>query len=170
MDAYKSVIKHHFKHGHCFNNKRTRTYRIWKGMVSRCHHSGNGSYKRYGYRGIVVCERWRKFENFLLDMGECSENLQLDRIDGNGNYEPSNCRWVTAKEQTRNRKNTRFLTYNGQTKTLSEWANTVGITRGCLETRLNQHKWSVEKAITTPKMSVKEASRLGLQVRWKKKP
>lgn len=83
----------------------TSTFRIWTGILRRCLNSNFKAYKYYGGRGITVCERWKNsFENFLSDMGERPKNLQIDRINNNGNYEPSNCRWVTAKENNHNRK------------------------------------------------------------------
>ncbi len=85
---------------HGFHN--TRTYHSWEGMKQRCLNPKATKYPEYGARGITVCERWRRFENFLLDMGVRPEGKTLDRIDGNGNYEPDNCRWATPLEQQQN--------------------------------------------------------------------
>ncbi len=86
------------------NKSGTSTYNIWKGMKFRCSSAKNKDYKYYGARGIKVCDRWQKFSNFCQDMGERPPGYSLDRIDFNGNYEPSNCRWATATEQNRNKR------------------------------------------------------------------
>lgn len=92
------------KHGHKRHGQRTPTYNSWRGMLARCGNPRNNRYINYGARGIVVCERWLRFENFLTDMGERPCGLSIDRIDNNGNYEPGNCRWATASQQTANQR------------------------------------------------------------------
>lgn len=92
-------------HGHSPKGAPTLTYRSWQSMISRCTYDTNASWEHYGGRGITVCERWRAFTNFLADMGERPEGKTLDRIDPDGNYEPSNCRWATPTEQRANRRN-----------------------------------------------------------------
>lgn len=93
-------------HGYFLNGqKSTPTYNSWAGMRARCGNDGNQDYRNYGGRGIKVCDRWDKFENFLSDMGEKpSSAYSLDRIDNEGNYTPKNCRWATSKEQCANRR------------------------------------------------------------------
>jgi hypothetical protein len=91
------------KHGHNKGGARSPTYYSWSAMRDRCLLTTHAHYDSYGGRGISICDRWRKFENFLADMGERPEGKTLDRINNDGNYEPSNCRWATAKEQRANR-------------------------------------------------------------------
>jgi hypothetical protein len=95
------------KHGHCPSTKPEPTYQSWTAMLRRCLTPTSSNFELYGGRGISVCERWKKFENFLADMGKRPDGTSLDRVDVNGNYEPSNCRWATYKEKSRNRRNGR---------------------------------------------------------------
>lgn len=96
-------------HGSSKRGAETPTYRTWKAMWARCTNPNVPHWKDYGGRGITICERWRSFENFLADMGDRPEGRSIDRIDVNGNYEPSNCRWATALEQRHNRRDTGSL-------------------------------------------------------------
>lgn len=89
------------KHGHGYG---TRTYKAWQGMRQRCENKNANSYEYYGGSGVIVCDRWSKFENFLEDMGECPESLTLDRINPYGDYEPSNCRWADFFVQNNNKR------------------------------------------------------------------
>lgn len=128
--------------------RNTNIYDRWSGMKSRCLNKNDSSYHKYGARGITICDRWLKFENFYVDMGE-SGGLQLERIDNELGYSPSNCKWATAKEQANNRRNSRYLVYNGQTRTISEWADILNTDRGLLKERLKRG-WSVEDAFQIP--------------------
>jgi hypothetical protein len=93
-------------------------------MNKRCYQVNSPTFRNHGGRGITVCVRWRNsFENFLTDMGECSEGLTLERQNNNGNYEPDNCVWDTPAAQARNRRNTRMITYNSETMCLKDWAD-----------------------------------------------
>lgn len=101
----EAIARRNHKHGHAPAGGETGTYLKWKSMKRRCFDVKAKGYRYYGGRGITVCERWRdSFANFLADMGECPFGRTLDRKDPNGNYEPSNCRWATYAEQTRNRR------------------------------------------------------------------
>ena len=138
------------RHGHASHVARTKVYRAWIGMMSRCSNPNAQSYKHYGGRGISVCERWRVFENFLADMGEPSAGLSLDRYpDQNGNYEPGNCRWATWLEQENNRRNNRWVTWNGQDLTLAQLIRLTGINERTFHARLRRG-WSLEQAVTIP--------------------
>ena len=106
---------------------RTKEYYAWKDMVSRCHNQNHKAYKYYGGRGIQVCDRWEKYQNFKKDIGLRPANLTLERVDNDGNYEPNNCKWASRKEQAYNRSNNKKLTYHGITKTLYQWAEIAGI-------------------------------------------
>jgi len=122
----------------------------WRSMVNRCYNSHTEEYKNYGGRGITVCSRWREsFENFLADMGERPEGMTLDRADNNGNYEPGNCRWATVTEQAHNRRNNRFLTANGETMTMAEWARRLGCNPAAILARLSTGMDEAE-AVTKP--------------------
>lgn len=125
------------------------TWNTWEGMLKRCYRPSNASYRRYGARGITVCERWRQFENFFADMGVRPEGKELDRIDTNGNYEPGNCRWVTRAENSRNRCDTRMISALGKTQCLTDWARELGIHVSSLSARLDRG-WSPERAVTVP--------------------
>lgn len=92
------------RHGHTVGRVKTPTYKCWENMIQRCTNPNRDGYENYGGRGISVCERWMVFDNFLEDMGEKPEGLQIDRIDNDGNYEPDNCHWVTVSENMKNRR------------------------------------------------------------------
>lgn len=105
----------------------SRAYIAWRSMHQRCRDPNRDSYPLYGARGIRVCERWAQFENFLADMGEPPKGTSLDRKDSEGHYEPKNCRWATAKEQSRNRRWAKLITVRGQTRPLAEWCELTGV-------------------------------------------
>jgi len=140
----------HISHGMYKKHGRSRTYKTWESMLERCLNPNCKCYDRYGGRGITVCDRWRDFEDFLADMGERPEGHSIDRINNALGYFPGNCRWATTKEQNRNMRTTRWLTFGGKTKCLGEWAEIMGINRGTLRTRIVQLGWSVAEALTRP--------------------
>lgn len=137
----------HTSHG----MRHTRLYKCWCNTKERCFSINNKSYKDYGGRGITVCEEWQKFEPFYewAMANGYRDDLTLDRIDANGNYEPSNCRWATKKEQGNNKRNNCCITYNGEMHTISEWADIVGMPRNALYLRLKRG-WDVKKALEHP--------------------
>jgi hypothetical protein len=116
-------------------------------MLTRCTNPNNTHFHNYGGRGITVCDRWKTFENFYTDMGDKPEGMSIDRIDNDKGYSLENCRWATRTEQTRNRKLTRIIEFNGQKRCVAEWAELMGISYKILRNRLDK-KWSIEKALT----------------------
>ncbi len=129
----------------------TRLYSEWRAMLNRCSCSSWRDFNNYGGRGITVCEEWRQnfdaFRDWALTNGY-DDTLTLDRIDVNGNYEPSNCRWATLKEQANNTRKNHYVEFNGEKKTIKQWAEDIGINYSTLCSRLK--KWDIEKALTTP--------------------
>jgi len=136
----------------------TPEYRVWQGMLDRCHNPKNYCYHKYGAKGIQVCNAWRfgegdrtPFECFISDMGRRPSTVHsIDRFpDQAGNYEPNNCRWATPKQQANNTKRNRFIKFGGVTLNLNDWSAKAGIRRELLAYRLN-NGWTVERALTTP--------------------
>jgi hypothetical protein len=129
-------------------------YVVWCRMKSRCLAPTDGAYPRYGGRGITVCDRWRNsFENFLADVGpRPSPRHTLERIDNDGPYSPENCCWATPKEQGRNKRTNHLLTFQGETRCLTDWAESTGLRVSTLYRRL-KNGWSVERTLTTPLQS-----------------
>jgi hypothetical protein len=129
----------------------THLYTLWKTMKARCGSPGAHAYADYGGRGIRVCDRWRDdYTAFRDDMGpRPSMDHSVDRIDGDGDYEPGNCRWATSREQVRNRACTRFLTWNGEIRTISEWSELTGICFSTIATRVSKG-WPDAQALSTP--------------------
>lgn len=130
----------------------TRLYRIWLNMKNRCNNPKTWAYEFYGERGISVCDEWNEdpvaFYNWAMSNGY-SDELTLDRIDTFGNYSPSNCRWCDRKEQGVNKRSTKFVTWGGETHTLTEWSNILGIPQKALNWRY--HHWSdIDKIFTEP--------------------
>ncbi len=142
----RSEVTSKLRPGIIHDMSRTGIYRIWKNMRERCRNFHN---LRYGGRGIKVCERWHKFENFLDDMGEQPAGLSIDRIDNDGNYEPGNCRWATPVEQNNNTSRKRLITLNGEIHTIADWERIQGFTKNTIGYRIRRG-WSHKKAVFTP--------------------
>lgn len=114
-----------------------RTYHIWKMMKARCQNP-TGNYQNYGARGIAVAPEWEDYATFRNDMGVCPTGMSIEREDNNGNYEPSNCRWATRVEQSNNRRSSVFITHDGETKTVAQWAKWAGIGYNTLWKRIER--------------------------------
>lgn len=133
------------KHGLTYteNGKISRLYRIWSMMKTRCYNTKDAHYRNYGEKGVEVCKEWKEdFQTFYdwAILNGYSDDLTIDRINVNGNYEPTNCRWATEIQQARNRRNTIYITLDGETKPLSEWVEITGIKYVTLYNRLKSGK------------------------------
>jgi len=146
-DAMKRVVEMNTTH----SMTGSKIYAVWCTMKARCTNPNNDRFINYGGRGITLCSRWYDFENFYEDMGSSYKvGLTIERKDNNGNYEPTNCKWASRKEQARNTTRNRFIEFRGQTKTLAEWSEITGINQDCLFARLSELHWDIERALTTP--------------------
>ncbi len=131
----------------------TPEYCSWAGMKYRCLTPTCKRYEDYGGRGITVCERWMRFENFLEDMGnKPSPEMGIERIDNDKGYYPENCKWGTEEEQQNNKRNSVFIEFKGIKKTLAQWAREVGIPCSALRARIIDYGWDIEKSLTTPSL------------------
>ena len=141
-------LDHVTKHG----KARTPEYKNWSAMKARCYNPNSAKFTDYGGRGITVCDRWKdSFENFLADMGtRPTPTSEIDRVDSDGNYEPSNCRWASRSRQNRNKRNTIFITVDGETRSLSDWCELRGLNYNTVAGRILQYGWNPVDAITKP--------------------
>lgn len=130
----------------------TPEHNTWESMIQRCTNQKNPNYPFYGGRGIAVCERWRKFENFYADMGPRPEGMTLDRVDSNGNYEKSNCRWATHAQQQSNLRNNRNILVGEKLVTIAEASRLTGIPPGTIRKRIKLG-WSIRDALSNRKGS-----------------
>ena len=141
-DRRKEVLTKH-------NKSHTRLYKVYHAMKTRCTQKNNREYKNYGARGIVVCQEWlddfMNFYNWAMDNGY-RDGLSIDRIDVNGNYEPSNCRWTDQKTQNNNKRNNIYLNYNGKTQTLMQWVDELNLTYSCVQHRY-ERGWSTKEIL-----------------------
>lgn len=143
----KNTAKMFTKHG----MSESRIYTIWVGMKDRCTNVHNVEYEQYGGRGILVCEEWQTFEPFYewAFANGYREELTIDRVDNNGNYEPSNCRWSTYSEQANNTSRNHVLRFNDEEHTIREWEDILGVRPNTIRGRIWKG-WTVEQALTTP--------------------
>lgn len=134
-------------------------YRVWKAMIQRCHNPDHPSYKNHGARGITVCQRWRtSLHDFMADMGAVpSPAHTLERVDNDAGYSPENCIWATRRVNQRNRRTNRYLTHNGETLTLSAWAERLGMSPEGVARRIDVYGWPIERAVTVPRLSQAKA-------------
>lgn len=136
-----SVKNGHTKACGCLRTKhgmrKTRTYKLWKGIKQRCLNPNNPDYRYYGGRGITICPEWlNSFINFYADMGDCPDEMTLDRIKNNENYCKSNCRYATRKEQANNTRQNRLITYKNKTQTIAQWSEELEINYNTLYSRI----------------------------------
>lgn len=150
-----------YKHG----KRHERIYQIWCGMIQRCRNPSNPFFPEYGGRGIFVCHRWCNFQNFYEDMGDPPEGMSIERIDNDRGYEPENCKWATRVEQNRNRRRKRILTVNGESKSMSEWAEIYGLKDRTIWQRLSKG-WTEEEAVTIPVVSQCKGAPRGTKLRY----
>ena len=140
---YKLIGEKKKTHGQC----RTRIYRIYRNMLNRCYYKPFIEYHRYGGRGIIVCKEWLdnfiNFYNWAMANGY-SDELSIDRIDPNGNYEPNNCRWVTQQQQQNNKRCNHYITYNGETLSLADWSRKLNIPYWKISREINKNKRNIE--------------------------
>lgn len=157
--------------GHRHNMTGTRLYRIYVDMVSRCTYECCSRYKNYGGRGIKVCDEWLNdrttFFDWAMENGY-QDNLTIDRINVDGNYEPSNCKWTTSYEQSQNATTNIRLEYNGQIKSVSEWAKEYNIKSKTLYSRIHNYGWSIDDALLTPNNKKPECSEKAIENKLRK--
>lgn len=130
---------------------KSKEYHCWVDMKQRCYNPKNKAYKNYGERGITVCKEWlNSFETFLEDMGLMPiDKYSIDRINVNKEYSKENCRWADIDEQSNNKRNSRIITYNNETKTLTQWSKYLNMSLSALKCRL-ERDWSIEDTFTKP--------------------
>lgn len=141
-------LKRDLAHAKSKGTKKSREYRIWAGIITRCLNPRSSSFPNYGGRGISVCDRWRKFENFIADMGPCPAGFSVERKNNNLGYCPENCTWADMIAQCNNRRTNNIISFNGESLTLAQWSRKIGINSATLKNRLVI--WPVEKSLTEP--------------------
>lgn len=144
----KDFQKRFITHGQSGNaQQRTPAYKAWVRMRDRCYNTKSWRYKYYGGKGVTISDEWQSFENFFRDMGQPAVGMSLDRINPNGNYELSNCRWATLQQQAANKTNTVYLTIDGEKIPMMEASRRYEIRFQTLWARLNRHKWTDRQAV-----------------------
>lgn len=147
----REVLSQRQTHGHTTGNRKSKTYKSWSDMIQRCTNPNDSHYPQWGGRGITFCAAWKKFENFLADMGEKPPRLVLDRIDNDGNYEKSNCRYCTDKESRRNKQQSIRFTVKGITACLIDLCEHFGMADHYKRVWCRiKRGWTPEKALLTP--------------------
>lgn len=139
-------IRKESSHGHAYRGQMTPEYRAWQSMLSRCRNENDSRFSQYGGRGIRVCKRWEKFENFLEDMAARPAKKRLGRINVNKGYSPVNCRWVSLEQSMNNRTDSTLITFNGTTQSIAKWSRELGINPATLSSRLRRG-WSKARAL-----------------------
>lgn len=145
----ESVSLRSTTHGYALQGNKSRTYKIWIGMRSRCNSPGNPGFKNYGGRGITCDSRWNSFVEFLKDMGEAPLGLSIERKDNELGYSRENCCWATRKQQARNTRKNHFIEFQGKRLCMGEWAEITGLTKGRIYSRLARG-WPVGRTLTEP--------------------
>lgn len=152
VNGHTKSCGHHRAKYATTEEKKERLFPIWRNMINRCYKPSDPAYKRYGGRGISVCDQWRNsyydFREWANNNGY-SDDLTIDRVDNNGNYEPSNCRWADRYTQNNNTSRNRYIEYQGESLTLSQWARRLGMSPETLYKRLQ--RWPIDQAFNNPK-------------------
>jgi hypothetical protein len=151
MSGYCEIGKRGFQTKHGLRNHPL--YAIWLQMKQRCYNENNASYPGYGGRGISVCSEWKDdfavFYDWAINSG-WQKGLSIERVDFNGNYEPSNCTWIPMSEQSKNTRLTHKITFNGETHSVGSWAKIIGISESTLRFRLRSRNYTIEEALSKP--------------------
>lgn len=162
-DTQRLIQLKQTKHGYGKRRDRTLIYASWLNLNDRCNNPKNRYYNNYGGRGIIVDPIWRDFANFLAEMGPTwnggkdvnGERVTIDRIDPNSNYGPGLCRWATDEVQCNNKQNSVYMIWNGEKKTMGQWAKIVGICRHVIRIRWKMG-WTIDECLTTPVKKIRK--------------
>lgn len=148
----QSTTKRNTKHGFLkYGETAPRLYNIWNKMRGRCMNELNKDYEYYGGRGISICDEWQEYINFYywaMNNGY-DDDLTIDRIDNDEDYSPENCRWATRKQQSNNKSDNHLINFDGETKTIAQWARSLGVKSSLIRSRIHRG-WSEKEALTTP--------------------